>query len=68
MTRTVVHFSDSREFGGTEQIVLQLLAGLDRQRWRPVLMHQPAPGVAALVNGARSLGIEQCILASSFGE
>jgi glycosyltransferase involved in cell wall biosynthesis len=66
MTRTVVHFSDSRQFGGTEQIVLQLLAGLDRQRWRPILMHQPAPGVAALVNGARSLGIER-VPASSFG-
>ena len=66
MTRTVVHFSDSRQFGGTEQIVLQLLAGLDRQRWRPILMHQPAPGVAALVNGARALGIER-VAASSFG-
>jgi len=67
MTRTVVHFSDSREFGGTEQIVLQLLAGLNRRHWRPVLIHQPAPGVAALVNGARALGIDSVSLPSFRG-
>ena len=39
MTMTVVHYTDSDEFGGTEQVVLQLLAGLDRRRWRPVLLH-----------------------------
>ena len=37
--RTVVHFSDSNAFGGTEKVLTHLLAGLDRQRWRPVLFH-----------------------------
>ena len=30
MTRTVVHFLDSPTFGGTEQALLHLLAGLGR--------------------------------------
>jgi glycosyltransferase involved in cell wall biosynthesis len=57
MTATVVHFTDSRVFGGTEQVVLQLLAGLDRSRWRPVLLHYAEPALEPLVAGARELGI-----------
>ena len=67
MIRTVIHLSDSHDFGGTEQIILQLIAGLDSRRWRSVLMHQPVPGVAPLVNGARSLGCEHIALRSSGG-
>jgi glycosyltransferase involved in cell wall biosynthesis len=40
-SRTVVHVSDSRDFGGTEQVILQILGGLDRGAWRPVLVRQP---------------------------
>ncbi len=54
MTRTVVQYVDSDVFGGTEQLLLQLLAGLDRARWRPVLLHHPAPGLARLIEGARA--------------
>jgi glycosyltransferase involved in cell wall biosynthesis len=57
MTATVVHFTDSRVFGGTEQVVLQLLAGLDRSRWRPVLLHYPEPALEPLVAGAREIGV-----------
>ena len=58
MTRTVVHFTDSDQFGGTERAVLQVLAGLDRSRWRPVLLHRPEPGLAPLLEEARQLGVE----------
>lgn len=58
MRRTVVHMSDSREVGGTEQAMLYVLAGLDHRTWRAVLLHQPAPGVEPLVDAARALGIE----------
>jgi starch synthase (maltosyl-transferring) len=52
-----VHFSDSESFGGTERALLQLLAGMDRQRWRPVLMHVATPGVSQLVEEATALGV-----------
>jgi glycosyltransferase involved in cell wall biosynthesis len=55
--RTVVHFSDSDAFGGTERALLQLLARLDRERWRPVLFHPDAPGAAELANEASALGV-----------
>jgi glycosyltransferase involved in cell wall biosynthesis len=58
MIRTIVHFIDSPTFGGTEQVLLHLLAGLDQQRWRSVLLHHPEPGLAPLLEGARRLGVE----------
>lgn len=57
MTRTVVHFVDTDTFGGSEQALLHLLAGADRGRWRPVLFHHPAPGIARLLEGAAAAGI-----------
>ena len=57
MIRTVVHFVDSDTFGGSEQSLLHLLHGLDPARWRPVLLHHPAPGLARLVDGAAALGV-----------
>jgi len=57
MTRTVVHYLDSAEFGGTEQAVLHILAGLDRRHWQPVLFHHPDPGIAPLLKGAESLNV-----------
>lgn len=52
MVRSIVFYSDSREFGGTEQAMLHLMAGLNRRRWRPVLFHHPSAGIAPLVDGA----------------
>lgn len=56
MIRTVVHFVDGNAFGGCEEVVLTLLAGLDRKHWRPILFHH---GAAAMVlDKARDCGIE----------
>jgi glycosyltransferase involved in cell wall biosynthesis len=53
----VVHVSDSDDFGGTEQVILSLLAGLDSRRWTCVLLHRARRGSAPLIDGADSLGI-----------
>ena len=58
MGHTVIYFTDSTEFGGAEQALLHLLAGLDRQRWRPILLHHPSAGLSPLLEGANSLSIE----------
>ena len=58
MARTVVQFVGSDTFGGCEEVILMLLAGLDRSRWRPVLFHYDAPGLARLWEEATQLGIE----------
>jgi glycosyltransferase involved in cell wall biosynthesis len=54
---TVAHFSDSEAFGGTERALLQLLGGLDRARWRPILFHANAPGAAQLASEAHALDV-----------
>ena len=54
---TVVHFSDSEAFGGTERALLQLLAGLDRARWRPVLFHPDVAGARQLAQEGAALGV-----------
>jgi glycosyltransferase involved in cell wall biosynthesis len=58
VTRTVLHYSDSSVLGGTERALLQLLEGLDRSRWRPVLLHHPSPGIEPMLAEARALGVE----------
>jgi len=57
MIRTVVHYVDSDTYGGCEEVVLLLLSGLDRTRWRPSLIHHEASGIAKLLNEVRQLGI-----------
>ena len=56
--RTVVHFTDTAQFGGAERILLTVLAGLDRERWRRVLLHRDEPGIAPLIREAHALGVE----------
>ena len=58
MNQTVLHYTDSDQFGGTERALLHVLAGLDRARWRPVLLHRPEPGLTPLLQEARRLGVE----------
>jgi glycosyltransferase involved in cell wall biosynthesis len=58
MIRTVVHYIESTEFGGTEQAVLHILAGLDRRHWRPILFHHPEPGITPLLEGAKNLNVK----------
>jgi glycosyltransferase involved in cell wall biosynthesis len=57
MTHTVFYFTDTTGFGGAEQALLTLIAGLNRQYWQPVLIHHPDPGLAPLLTGARQLGV-----------
>lgn len=55
--RTVVLYVDSDVFGGSEQVVLQLMQGLDGTRWRPVLLHHPEAGLARLLQHARAVDV-----------
>ena len=55
--RTVVQYVDSDLVGGSERVLLQLLQGLDRKEWHPVLLHHPAAGLAELVEAAKGLGV-----------
>jgi glycosyltransferase involved in cell wall biosynthesis len=58
VSHRIVYYVDSSAYGGTEQILLSLLSGLDRRTWEPVLFHHADPGIRALVSGARDLGVE----------
>jgi glycosyltransferase involved in cell wall biosynthesis len=57
LSSTVVHYTDSTGFGGAEIALLTLLGGLDRSRWRSVLIHHAHPGLRLLVEKARDLGV-----------
>src|SRR5262249_26605919 len=58
MTRSIVYFVDSVVFGGTEQALLNLLSGLDRRQWRPTVFPYDEPGLAPLLEGARTLDVK----------
>jgi len=55
--RTVLHYSDSTVFGGTERAIVHLVKGVDRSRWRIVLLHDPGAPLE-LVGEAREAGAE----------
>jgi glycosyltransferase involved in cell wall biosynthesis len=57
VTRFVVQFTDSQEFGGAENSLLLLMSGLGGRGWRTMLLHHDQPGLEALVRGASRLGI-----------
>src|SRR5262249_11230202 len=54
MIRTVVHYVDPDTYGGCEEVVLLLLSGLDKTRWRPILIHHEAPGIARLLKRSQT--------------
>lgn len=56
--KTIAYFTESAEFGGAEHALLHLIAGLDRQRWRPVLFHHAGEGLAPLLTVARELDVQ----------
>ncbi len=58
MIQTVVYFTESTCFGGTERVVLDILADLDWRHWRPVLLHYPGLDVAPLLERARDLDVK----------
>jgi glycosyltransferase involved in cell wall biosynthesis len=44
--RTVVHYLDGRLVGGAERIAISITDGLDRGRWRPVIVAHPEAATA----------------------
>ena len=58
MEKTIIYFTDSCAFGGTEQVLLNMLAGIDRQSWRPVLFYHAEPGILPLIERAKGWDIE----------
>jgi glycosyltransferase involved in cell wall biosynthesis len=52
-----MYFTDSPGFGGAEQVLLTLMVGINRQQWRPVLIHHPESGVRPLVERAAHSGV-----------
>jgi len=53
----IAHFVDSKIFGGCEEMVLQILAGIDLAKRRTLLLHHDEPGLVRLVESARRLGL-----------
>ncbi|MFN8525923.1 MAG: glycosyltransferase [Chloroflexota bacterium] len=57
MPERVMYFTDSEGYGGAERALLILLEGLDRERWSPSLVCHDSPGLARVVDAARSLDV-----------
>ena len=62
MIRTVIHFLDSSAVGGAEQVAFAMMTGLDRRRWRPVLVHHDEPGLASFVERAEQMSVEHRVV------
>lgn len=58
MKYRIVYYIESRGFGGAEQMLFNLLRGLDRDLWEPVLVYQPFPGILQFVERVESLDID----------
>ncbi|MBA2246036.1 MAG: glycosyltransferase [Gemmatimonadetes bacterium] len=67
MQTTVMHYTDTVGFGGAERMLLATLAGLDRQRWRPVLLHYANPSAVRLAEEAQRLDVETRVVPSTGG-
>jgi glycosyltransferase involved in cell wall biosynthesis len=61
----LVHFAGGLVFGGVEQAILTTLRGLDRRRWRPLLMHYDDAEIGPLLDGAHAAGIRTCAIGHS---
>lgn len=62
LTPNIVYFVDGVAFGGAEQALLNLLSGLDRERWRPILFCHDEPGQEPLLEGVRELGVKLTVV------
>ena len=58
MPRLVAHFTDSTVFGGAEQMLLALIAGLQQTDVDQVLVHHQAQGLSGLLDAVTELGVE----------
>jgi glycosyltransferase involved in cell wall biosynthesis len=56
MAQSVYYFTDSRQSGGAEAALLLLIENLDRDHWRPTLLHNPFPALTPVADAARELG------------
>jgi len=57
VARSIFYYTDSRTLGGAEQALLMLIEALDRTEWEPVLLLEAGPGVEAVSEPARALGV-----------
>jgi glycosyltransferase involved in cell wall biosynthesis len=57
VARSIFYYTDSRTLGGAEQALLMLIEALDRTEWEPALLLEAGPGVEAVSEPARALGI-----------
>jgi glycosyltransferase involved in cell wall biosynthesis len=57
VARSIFYYTDSRLLGGAEQALLMLIEALDRTEWEPVLLLEAGPGVEAVSEPARALGV-----------
>jgi glycosyltransferase involved in cell wall biosynthesis len=57
LSKTVVHFTDAREFGGAEQMLLSVATGLMRRGWVPILLHHGGSGLSSMLRQADDAGI-----------
>lgn len=58
MKYKIVHYIDSSNFGGAEEMLFTILNGLDREKWEPVLLYHPHPGIAQLIDKVGKLNVE----------
>jgi glycosyltransferase involved in cell wall biosynthesis len=65
--RTVVHFTDASMFGGAEQMIVNLLSGLDRRRWNPVVLHHGEPRLGELIERLREIDVPSAEVARPNG-
>jgi glycosyltransferase involved in cell wall biosynthesis/GT2 family glycosyltransferase len=60
--QVVVHYTDTRGFGGAERMLLNIIASADRRRWRPVLLVHGYPGTTRLIEEATAAGVPVVIV------
>lgn len=60
--RAVYAYTDSEAFGGAEQALAILLAGLAGAGWRPTLLHCGAPGLDPLLRAVASAGVDEHVV------
>ena len=57
MKHRIVYYIESKDFGGAEQMLFNLLSGLDRDLWEPVLVFHPHPGIIPFIERIKGLDI-----------
>lgn len=55
MKYKVIHYIESRSFGGAEQVVLNLICELDQNKWEPVLVYHPYESLSPFIEKVKAL-------------